>query len=41
MQVFITELLDIEALAPIDVVHDEGYGYPENFYYNVNQGKPE
>lgn len=35
MQVFITELLDVEALAPIDLVHDEGYGYPENFYRNT------
>ena len=35
MQVFITELLDVEALAPIDLVHDEGYGYPENFYRNI------
>ena len=41
MQCFITELLDIDVLAPIDVVHDPSYGYPENFYYNVKQGKPE
>lgn len=41
MQCFITELLDIDVLAPIDLVHDPEYGYPENFYYNVLQGKPE
>lgn len=41
MQVFITELLDVDVLAPIDVVHDPEYGYPENFYYNTKQGKPE
>ena len=41
MQVFVTELLDVEALAPIDLVHDPEYGYPENFYYNTKQGKPE
>ena len=41
MQVFITELLDVDVLAPIDVVHDPEYGYPENFYYNTKQGKPQ
>ena len=40
MQVFITELLDVEALAPVDIFH-EAYSYPENFYYNTKQGKPE
>jgi len=40
MQVFITELLDVEALAPVDVFH-EAYSYPENFYYNTKKGKPE
>ena len=33
--------LDIDVLAPIDVVHDPEYGYPENFYYNTKQGKPQ
>ena len=37
MQCFITELLDIDVLVPAD--WDPSYGYPENFYYNVNQGK--
>ena len=37
MQCFITELLDIDVLVPPD--WDPSYGYPENFYYNVNQGK--
>jgi len=41
MQVFVTELLDIDVLAPIDLVHDPEYGYPENFYYNTTKGKPE
>ena len=34
MQVFITELLDIEVLAPIDIFN-EAYTYPENFYCNT------
>ncbi|MDR1731543.1 MAG: DNA-binding protein [Synergistaceae bacterium] len=36
MQVFVTELLDIEALPPVDVF-EEGYTFPENFYRNVAQ----
>ena len=34
-------VLDVDVLAPIDVVHDPEYGYPENFYYNTKQGKPQ
>ena len=34
MQVFVTELLDVEALAPVDIFH-EAYSYPENFYINT------
>jgi hypothetical protein len=34
MQVFITELLDIDVLPPVDLF-DEGYTFPENFYKNT------
>lgn len=38
MQCFITELLDVEALAPVDV-WNEAYTYPENFYRNTKNDK--
>ncbi len=38
MQCFITELLDVEALAPVDV-WNEAYTYPENFYRNTKNEK--
>lgn len=34
MQVFVTEILDIEVLAPVDE-HNEGYTFPENWYENI------
>lgn len=34
MQVFITELLDIDVLKPVDE-YGEAYSFPENFYENV------
>ncbi len=34
MQVFVTEMLDIEVLKPVDVFGEE-YTLPENFYQNV------
>jgi hypothetical protein len=34
MQVFVTELLDIEILSPVDIF-EEGYTFPENFYKNI------
>ncbi|HNY93682.1 MAG TPA: hypothetical protein PKJ88_03170, partial [Flexilinea sp.] len=36
MQVFVTELLDIEVLKPVDVF-GEAYTHPENFYKNVTK----
>ena len=34
MQVFVTEMLDIDVLKPVDVFGEE-YTLPENFYQNI------